>query len=81
MGSATNLPGAVITRQEKTIKGSYYGSVDSQRDFPLLLDYYLEGSLKLDELVTRHWRLDQINEAFDMMLTGSVARGVIVFES
>jgi NDMA-dependent alcohol dehydrogenase len=80
MGSATNLPGAVITRQEKTIKGSYYGSVDSQRDFPLLLDYYLEGSLKLDELVTRHWRLDQINEAFDMMLTGGVARGVIVFE-
>ena len=79
MGSATNLPGAVITRTEKTIKGSYYGSVDARRDFPLLLDYYLDGTLKLDELVSQHWRLDQINEAFDVMLTGEVARGVIVF--
>ena len=69
----------MITRQEKTIKGSYYGSVDARRDFPLLLDYYLDGKLKLDELVSQHWRLDQINEAFDAMLTGSVARGVIVF--
>ncbi len=79
MGSATNLPGAIITREEKTIKGSYYGSVDAQRDFPLLLDYYVDGKLKLDELVSRHWRLDQINEAFAEMLTGTVARGVIVF--
>ncbi len=78
MGSATNLPGAVITRQEKTIKGSYYGSVDAQRDFPLLLDYYVDGKLKLDELVSRRWRLDQINDAFAEMLTGGVA-GVIVF--
>ncbi|HVU11673.1 MAG TPA: Zn-dependent alcohol dehydrogenase [Phototrophicaceae bacterium] len=79
MGSATNLPGAVITRTEKTIKGSYYGSVDARTDFPLLLDYYLDGKLKLDELVTRQWRLDEINEAFAEMLTGGVARGVIVF--
>ncbi len=79
MGSATNLPGAIITREEKTIKGSYYGSVDARRDFPLLLDYYVDGKLKLDELVSRHWRLDQINEAFAEMLTGTVARGVIVF--
>lgn len=79
MGSATNLPGAVITRQEKTIKGSYYGSVDARRDFPLLLDYYLDGKLKLDELVSQHWQLEQINQAFDVMLTGEVARGVVVF--
>ena len=79
MGSATNLPGAIITRTEKTIKGSYYGSVDARRDFPLLLDYYLDGTIKLDELVSQHWRLDQINEAFEVMLTGEVARGVIVF--
>ncbi len=79
MGSATNLPGAVITRTERTIKGSYYGSVDARRDFPLLIDYYVAGKLKLDELVSQHWRLEQINEAFAAMLTGEVARGVIVF--
>jgi len=79
MGTGTNLPGAIITRQEKTVKGSYYGTVNPQRDFPLLLDLYMAGRLKLDELVSREYRLDQINEAFAAMLTGEVARGVIVF--
>jgi len=79
MGSGTNLPGAVITRQEKVIKGSYYGTVNANRDFPLLLDLYMAGKLKLDELVSQEYRLNQINEAYDAMLTGSVARGVVVF--
>ncbi|MEO8608685.1 MAG: Zn-dependent alcohol dehydrogenase [Chloroflexota bacterium] len=79
MGSGTNLPGAVITRQEKVIKGSYYGTVNANRDFPLLIDLYMNGKLKLDELVSQQYRLDQINEAYDAMLTGSVARGVVVF--
>src|SRR5262249_13334586 len=43
MGSATNFPSAVITRQEKVVKGSYYGSVSARRDFPLLLDLYMAG--------------------------------------
>lgn len=80
MGSGTNLPGAVITRQEKIIKGSYYGTINADRDFPLLLDLYMAGRLKLDELVSQQYRLDQINEAYDAMLTGSVARGVVVFD-
>ncbi len=79
MGSATNLPGAIITRQEKTIKGSYYGSVNPSRDFPMLLDLYMAGKLKLDELVSREYPLNQINQAYDAMLGGEVARGVIVF--
>ncbi|MBI5928119.1 MAG: Zn-dependent alcohol dehydrogenase [Chloroflexi bacterium] len=79
MGSATNLPGAIITRQEKTIKGSYYGSVNPSRDFPMLLDLYMAGKLKLDELVSREYPLHQINQAYDAMLGGEVARGVIVF--
>lgn len=79
MGTGTNLPGAVIVRQEKTIKGSYYGSVSPRRDFPMLVDLYAAGRLKLDELVSRQYRLDQINEAYAAMLEGSAARGVIVF--
>ena len=79
MGSSTNLPGAVIARQEKTIKGSYYGTVHAPRDFPMLLDLYMCKMLKLDELITRRWRLEQINEAFAEMLSGGVARGVVVF--
>ncbi|MBC7814477.1 MAG: Zn-dependent alcohol dehydrogenase [Burkholderiales bacterium] len=79
MGTGTNLPGAVITRQEKVIKGSYYGTVNASRDFPMMLDLYAAGKLKLDKLVSREWRLDQINEAYDAMLSGDVARGVVVF--
>lgn len=79
MGTGTNLPGAVITRTEKTVKGSYYGSVSPQRDFPLILDMYSAGRLKLDQLISRTYRLDQINEAFDTMLRGEIARGIIVF--
>ncbi|MCZ7542149.1 MAG: Zn-dependent alcohol dehydrogenase [Anaerolineae bacterium] len=43
MGTATNFPGAVITRQEKTVKGSYYGTVNAHRDFPLFIDLYMAG--------------------------------------
>jgi Zn-dependent alcohol dehydrogenase len=80
MGTGTNLPGAVIVRKEITIKGSYYGTVNPRRDFPLFLDLYMAGKLKLDELVTQEYALEQINEAYDAMLTGEVARGVIVFD-
>lgn len=78
MGSSTNLPAALITRQEKTIKGSYYGTVHAARDFPMLIDLYAGGKLKLDELISRRWKLEQINEAFAEMLRGDVARGVIL---
>ena len=79
VGSGTNLPGAIITRTEKVIRGSFYGSVHPRRDFPMFLDLYCNGKLMLDELVTRRYRLDEINEAYANMLTGEVARGIIVF--
>ncbi|MGH7176138.1 MAG: Zn-dependent alcohol dehydrogenase [Tepidisphaeraceae bacterium] len=78
MGSTTNFPGAIIARQEKTIKGSYYGTTDAQRDFPMLIDLYASGKLLLDDLVSKRWKLEQINEAFAQMLGGAAARGVIV---
>jgi NDMA-dependent alcohol dehydrogenase len=78
MGTATNFPSAVLTRQEKTIKGSYYGSVHAPRDFPLLLDLYKSGKLNLDDLITRRYRLEQINDAYRDMAAGELARGVVV---
>ena len=54
--------------------GSYYGSIQPRRDFPKLVDLYLAGRLLLDELVSREYRLDEINSAFDDMLNGSNAR-------
>jgi S-(hydroxymethyl)glutathione dehydrogenase/alcohol dehydrogenase len=45
----------------------------------MLLDLYLAGRLKLDELITHEYPLTQINQAYDDMLTGTVARGIITF--
>lgn len=80
MGSATNLPGAVLVREEKTVRGSYYGSSNPPADFVKYGDWYLDGSLPLDRLVTKRYSLDEINEAFGEMLSGSIRRGVIIFE-
>ncbi len=77
--SRTCLPGAAITRSEKTVRGSFYGSVSPQRDIPSLLALYRSGALKLDELVTRRYQLDQINEAYADLLNGDLARGIITF--
>jgi Zn-dependent alcohol dehydrogenase len=79
MGSETNLPGALITRQEKTITGTYYGTANTARDFPLYADLYLKGLLDLGRLVTNAYSLDQVNEAYADMLNGKLARGVIAF--
>jgi S-(hydroxymethyl)glutathione dehydrogenase / alcohol dehydrogenase len=80
MGSGTNLSGAIITREEKTVTGSYYGTANTARDFPLYADLYLKGKLDLNRLVSKKYPLDQINEAYADMLGGEIARGVIVFE-
>lgn len=77
--SETKFLGQVLTMTERKIRGSLYGSINPARDFHLFLDLYMVGKLKLEELVTNRYRLDQINEAYARMLTGDVARGVIVF--
>ena len=78
-GSGTTILGQVITCTERKIRGSFYGSVNPSRDFHQFLDLYQAGKLKLEELVTQRYRLDEINEGYASMLTGDVARGVIVF--
>jgi Zn-dependent alcohol dehydrogenase len=78
-GSGTNLPGALITRQEKAVLGSYYGSANPARDFPLYADLYLRGRLDLGRLVSKTYTLEQLNEAYADLLAGSLARGLVVF--
>jgi NDMA-dependent alcohol dehydrogenase len=62
---------------EKQVRGSWYGSSDVQRDVPRLVELYKQGSLKLDELVSRTIGLDGINDAFRAMEAGEVARSVV----
>ena len=71
--------GAIITRQEKTVTGSYYGGANPARDFPLYADLYRRDLLDLDRLISRTYPLERINEAYADMLGGEIARGLIVF--
>jgi S-(hydroxymethyl)glutathione dehydrogenase / alcohol dehydrogenase len=63
----------------KTLKGAYFGSAHFRTEMPALVDLYMEGRLKLDELISRTYPLDRINDAFDAMKKGEVARSIIKF--
>ena len=62
---------------DKTIMGCRYGSARPQHDFKMLANLYLAGRLKLDELVTKTYPLDQVQQALDDMHHGDLARGVL----
>ncbi|MEX0324989.1 MAG: Zn-dependent alcohol dehydrogenase [Puniceicoccaceae bacterium] len=64
---------------DKTYMNPLYGKADPVHDFPKLLRLYKNGSLLLDELVTRTYDLDNLQSAFDDMMAGRNAKGVIVF--
>jgi len=64
-----------MMRQAKSLIGCNYGSTRPHVDFPKIVDLYMEGRIKLDELITRRYALDEVNEAFRAMEAGEVARG------
>ncbi|HEX5600282.1 MAG TPA: Zn-dependent alcohol dehydrogenase [Hyphomicrobiaceae bacterium] len=65
---------------EKKITGTYYGSVRPNIDFGILADLTMDKRLNLDDLISRTYRFEEINEGFRLLTSGSVARGVIVFD-
>jgi S-(hydroxymethyl)glutathione dehydrogenase/alcohol dehydrogenase len=78
-GQNLSIPGAALL-QEKRLQGSFMGSNRFPIDMPRLVDLYMQGRLKLDQLISRRIRLDEINQAFAEMKTGEIARSVVVFE-
>jgi S-(hydroxymethyl)glutathione dehydrogenase/alcohol dehydrogenase len=65
---------------EKRIQGSLMGSNRFPVDMPRFVDFYMAGKLKLDQMISRRIRLDQVNEAFEELKRGELARSVIVFD-
>jgi S-(hydroxymethyl)glutathione dehydrogenase/alcohol dehydrogenase len=63
----------------KTLKGALYGQMNPRASMPMLLSMYEAGTLKLDELITRRYQLDKINDAFQDLRDGRNIRGVIDF--
>ena len=56
------------------------GAARPQRDFPMLADLYLSGRLKIDELITQHYPLEEFDRALDDLRAGNLARGVFVMD-
>lgn len=63
----------------RRIMGSYLGNIKTRSELPQLVDWYMEGKLSLDRLISHRITLDQINEGFDLLKSGSALRSVISF--
>ncbi len=78
-GAQASYEPVILAATGQGMKGSKMGDVVLRRDIPWMVDLYQQGRLKLDELVSGRWRLDQINEAIADTKTGAARRNVIVF--
>ena len=74
------LSGSILTLFRKTVKGSLFGDCNPTTDIPKILGLYQAGDLKLDEIITRTYTLDEVNEGYDDLLAGKNVRGVIIHE-
>ena len=70
---------ALLTLMQKRLQGTIFGGGNPQHDIPLLLSMYQAGRLNLDDMVTRRYSLDQINDGYRDMLEGRNIRGIIRF--
>ena len=74
------ISGSILTLFRKSIKGSLFGDCNPTTDIPKILGLYQSGDLKLDEIITRTYTLEQVNEGYEDLLDGKNVRGVIVHE-
>jgi len=79
IGDTAAIEPVVLTRGEKTITGTYYGSAHPRQDMPRIADWAERGRLDVTGLVTRRYPLADINRAYEDIDTDAVGRGVIVF--
>lgn len=74
------LPSTEMSYFRKTLRGSLFGDCNPTYDIPRLLRLYDDGMLKLDELITQRYTLEQVNEGYDDLLNGKNIRGVIAHQ-
>jgi Zn-dependent alcohol dehydrogenase len=66
--------------QQRVLTGTSFGGGRQRTDVPMLIDLYMDGKYKLNELITRRVGLDELNGAFDAMVAGEVKRSVVVYQ-
>ena len=79
IGDTAAIEPVVLTRGEKTVTGTYYGSAHPRQDMPKIAAWAESGRLDVAGLVTRRYALADINRAYEDIDTDLVGRGVIVF--
>jgi S-(hydroxymethyl)glutathione dehydrogenase/alcohol dehydrogenase len=62
-------------------RGSAFGGARGRTDVPKLVDWYMDGKIQIDPMITHRRKLDAINEAFDLMHEGESIRTVVSFDS
>jgi S-(hydroxymethyl)glutathione dehydrogenase/alcohol dehydrogenase len=78
-GVMLEIPGAQLLTQHRGLQGLFMGGNDFKREIPMLANMYLQGRLKLEELVAARIELDQVNQGYEVMRRGTEARSVIVY--
>ncbi len=78
-GTKIELNGPDFLR-ERRIQGTMMGSNHFRLDIPRLVEFHMQGRMKLDELVSNRLKLDQINDGFSALQRGGIARNVVVFD-
>jgi S-(hydroxymethyl)glutathione dehydrogenase / alcohol dehydrogenase len=78
-GTSLELPGLDIVLQGKTVVGSMMGSNRFRIDMPRYVDFYMDGRLDLDDMISARLALEEIQLAFDRMKAGEAARSVVTF--
>jgi S-(hydroxymethyl)glutathione dehydrogenase/alcohol dehydrogenase len=68
---------AMLTLMQKNLQGTIFGGGNPQYDIPQLLSMYKAGKLNLDDMITRQYKLEQVNEGYTDMLEGRNIRGII----
>jgi Zn-dependent alcohol dehydrogenase len=66
--------------QQRVLTGTSFGGGRQRTDVPMLIDLYMDGKYKLNEMITRRVGLDDLNAAFDAMVHGEVKRSVVVYQ-
>ena len=78
-GATVPLDVRPMVTAERVVRGSSYGSARTREDLPRLVALYQAGKLRIDEMITHRYALEDANEAFRALAAGELGRGVIVF--
>ncbi len=79
IGDTVNADMVDLCRNQKTLIGSFYGSISPHESFRQIIKHYLKGEIDIRGLVERTYKLEQINEAFNDLENGQDGRGIIIY--